>query len=331
MPLISVIIPAYNIEDYIGACLDSLIQQTYKNIEIIVVNDGSSDNTGKVINEYAFEYENMKVIHKKNNGVSAARNSGIDIANGEYIGFIDGDDTIDKDMFEILIDNAIKYDADISHCGYRMVFPSRVDYYHNTGVLINQDNKSGLRDLLVGDKVEPGLWNKIYRRGLFENIRINEDIKINEDLLVNYYLFKKSSKSIFYDKCLYNYTLRKNSASTSKINRNKIMDPIKVAKEILNDLEKDSDLYNLAYERYIMSLIGICRNMQIRNSKEFKNHFDEAKVTLRNEYNNIMNNHYIAKKTKFMVIGNLYLSKMFYIIDDIYAIVTGNRAKYEVK
>lgn len=331
MPLISVIIPAYNIEDYIGACLDSLIQQTYKNIEIIVVNDGSSDNTGKVINEYAFEYENMKVIHKKNNGVSAARNSGIDIANGEYIGFIDGDDTIDKDMFEILIDNAIKYDADISHCGYRMVFPSRVDYYHNTGVLINQDNKSGLRDLLVGDKVEPGLWNKIYRKGLFENIRINEDIKINEDLLVNYYLFKKSSKSIFYDKCLYNYTLRKNSASTSKINRNKIMDPIKVAKEILNDLEKDSDLYNLAYERYIMSLIGICRNMQIRNSKEFKNHFDEAKVTLRNEYNNIMNNHYIAKKTKFMVIGNLYLSKMFYIIDDIYAIVTGNRAKYEVK
>lgn len=331
MSLISIIIPAYNIENHIASCLDSLLNQTYKNIEIIAIDDGSSDRTGEIIDKYAEKYKNIKVIHKDNNGVSAARNSGIDIASGDYIGFVDGDDTVDEEMFEILINNAIKYDADISHCGYKMVFPSRVDYYHNTEVLIDQDNKSGLKDLLAGDKVEPGLWNKIYNKDLFKDIRINENIRINEDLLANYYLFKKSSKSIFYDKCLYNYTLRKNSAATSKININKIIDPIKVKKEILEDLGKESDLYNLAYERYIMSLVAICRNIQIRNNKEYKKYIDEVKATLKNEYNNIMKNIYISKKTKIMVIGNLYLSNVFYIIDDIYAMITGTRKKYEVK
>lgn len=331
MPLISIIIPAYNIENYIASCLDSLLKQTYKNIEIIAVDDGSSDRTGKVLDIYAEKYKNIKVIHKENNGVSAARNSGISIASGDYIGFVDGDDTADEEMFEILIDNAIKYNADISHCGYKMVFPSRIDYYHNTEALIEQNNKSGLKDLLAGDKIEPGLWNKIYKKELFKDIRINENIRINEDLLFNYYLFKRSSKSIFYDKCLYNYTLRRNSATTSKININKILDPIKVKKEILEDLEKDSDLYDLAYERYIMSLVEICRNIQIRSNKEYKNYINKAKKTLKNEYSNIIKNNYIQNKTKLIVFGNLYFSKLFYMIYDIHAIVTGNRKKYEVR
>lgn len=331
MPLISIIIPAYNIENYIAKCLDSLLNQTYKNLEIIVVDDGSSDNTGKIIDDYACKYNNIKAIHKKNGGVSAARNSGIEVANGDYIGFVDGDDTIDEEMFEVLIDNAIKYDADISHCGYKMVFPSRIDYYYNTEIVVEQDNNLGLIDLLTGSRVEPGLWNKLYKKDLFNDIKIDESIKINEDLLVNYYLFKKSSKSIFYDKCFYNYTIRKGSAATSKININKIVDPVKVRKEILEDLNKDSGLYNIAYEKYIMSLVGICRNVQIRKSKEYKSYVDDAKKSLKYEINNIIKNKAVSKKTKLMVIGNLYLSRIFYVIDDIHAARTGNRTKYEVK
>lgn len=331
MPLISIIIPAYNIEKYIAKCLDSLLKQTYRNLEIIVVDDGSSDDTGKVIDDYSSKYDNIKVIHKKNSGVSAARNSGIEVTNGDYIGFVDGDDTVDEEMFEVLIDNAIKYDADISHCGYKMVFPSRIDYYHNTEVLVEQDNKLGLKDLLTGNRVEPGLWNKIYKKELFKGIKIDESIKMNEDLLINYYLFRKAKKSIFYDKCFYNYTLRKGSAATSTVNINKIIDPIKVRKEILEDLEKNSDLYDIAYEKYIMSLVGICRNVQIRKNKEYKSYIDNSKKSLKYEINNIIKNKAISKKIKLMVIGNLYFSSIFYIIDDIHAARTGNRTKYEVK
>ena len=329
--LISIIIPAYNIENYIVRCLDSLLNQTYKNLEVIVVDDGSSDNTGKIIDDYASKYENIKVIHKKNAGVSAARNSGIDVANGDYIGFVDGDDTVDKEMFEVLIDNAIKYDADISHCGYKMVFPSRIDYYYNTGELIEQDNELGLKDLVLGQRVEPGLVNKLYKRDLFTTVRMNENIKINEDLLANYYLFKQSSKSVFYDKCMYSYIVRKGSAATSKININKIVDPVKVRREMLEDTRKESNLYNLMYERYILALVSICRNVKIRKNKKYKFYINDAKKKLKYEINNIRKNKAISKKTKVMVIGNLYFSRIFYIIDDIHAVRTGNRTKYEVK
>ena len=331
MLLISIIIPAYNIENYIAKCLDSLLNQTYKNIEIIVVNDGSSDNTGKVIDDYVSKYKNIKVIHKENAGVSAARNKGIEVANGDYIGFVDGDDTVDEDMFGVLMHNAIKYNADISHCGYKMVFPSRIDYYYNTGILVEQDNELGLKDLIIGQRVEPGLVNKLYKKELFKTVRLNEKIKINEDLLANYYLFKKSQKSVFYDKCMYSYILRKGSAATSKVNINKIVDPIKVRKEILDDLENNTDLYNIAYERYVLSLVGICRDVQVRKNQEYKSYIDDAKKSLRYEINNIMKNKAVSKKTKLMVIGNLYFSRIFYIINDIHAARTGNRTKYEVK
>lgn len=331
MPLISIIIPAYNIENYIAKCLDSLLKQTYKNIEIIVVDDGSSDNTGKIIDDYVSKYDNIKVIHKNNAGVSAARNSGLEIISGDYIGFVDGDDTVDEEMFEVLIDNAIKYDADISHCGYKMVFPSRIDYYYNTGELIEQDNELGLKDLVLGQRIEPGLVNKLYKRKLFKTVRMNEKIKINEDLLVNYYLFKQSSKSIFYDKCMYSYILRKGSAATSKININKIEDPVKVRKEILENLDRESNLYDIAYEKYIISLLNICRNIQIRKNEEYKNYVDFTKQQLRYEINNIIKNKAVSKKTKLMVIGILYFGRIFDIIDNIHAARTGNRTKYEVK
>ena len=171
-PLLSIIIPAFNIEQYISRALDSLINQSYKNIEVIVVNDGSTDSTGGIIDSYVKKDNRIKVIHKNNEGVSIARNTGIHLAKGDYIGFVDGDDTVDDDMFETLIKNAIDYNADISHCGYKMVFPSRTDYYYNTGDIVIQDNQEGLKDLLKADRVEPSLNNKIYKSSLFKDIRL---------------------------------------------------------------------------------------------------------------------------------------------------------------
>lgn len=146
-PLISVIIPAYNIENYIERCMESVCRQTYRNLEIIVVDDGSKDQTGTVIDRMAQKDSRIIPIHKMNEGVSAARNTGLDRARGEYIGFVDGDDFIEENMYEFLLKNAQKYQADISHCGYQMVFPDRIDYYYNTGAIIIQDQRQGVYDL----------------------------------------------------------------------------------------------------------------------------------------------------------------------------------------
>lgn len=232
-------------------------------------------------------------------------------------------------MFETLIQNAINYNTDISHCGYKMVFPSRTDYYYNTGDIVIQDNQEGLKDLLKADRVEPGLWNKIYKSSLFEDIRLNENIKYNEDLLANFYLFKKAKKSVFYDKCLYNYMIRKGSAATKQISKNKIIDPILVLEEIKNSLEKGTDLYEIAYKRYLGSLIGVCRNKVCRSNIEYIHYIKKAKEKLKEEYFN--NKDLIRGKMKYMIYGVVYLPLIFNFIDNIHGTVSGNKYKYEVK
>ena len=123
--LISVIVPAYNIEDYLQKCLESILAQSYKNIEIIIVDDGSADKTGEIVDQYTTQYPNkIKSLHLQNGGVLNARLKGIEIASGEWIGFVDGDDEIESDMYERLIKNAYVYGADISHCGYHLAISS---------------------------------------------------------------------------------------------------------------------------------------------------------------------------------------------------------------
>lgn len=330
-PLISIIVPAYNIEQYIGRCINSILNQTYKNVEIIVVNDGSNDRTGKIIDEFVSKYNYITAIHKKNEGVSIARNIGIDIAKGDYIGFVDGDDIVDEDMFETLIKNALDYDADISHCGYKMVFPDRIDYYYNTKEIIVQDNKSGLQDLLEGIKVEPGLCNKLYKRELFEGLRLDSKIKINEDTLMNFYLFSRANKSIFYDKAMYHYMIRKNSATKSSINKNQIEDPLKVMEEIKDKLEVGTGLYIIAYNRYIRNIINVCRNSECRKSNDYRNYIIKSKNKLKEELAKCDNLKIVDKKLKYMAYGILYCDALFLIIDNLHGIITRNKFKYEIK
>ena len=148
---ISVIIPAYNVAPWLPRCLDSVLAQTYSKLEIIVVDDGSADNTRQVMEDYAARDGRIRPIFKENGGVTSARLAGVAAATGEWVGFADGDDAIDPDMYRHLLENAHTYDADISHCGHRVEFPDgRVAYVHNTGELRQQDNLTGLRDLLDG-------------------------------------------------------------------------------------------------------------------------------------------------------------------------------------
>lgn len=252
---ISVIVPVYNVAADLPRCLDSILAQTYPYIEIIAVNDGSLDESGAILDSYTAKYSNVRVIHKENAGVTSARLRGVQEASGDWIGFIDGDDEIEPDMYERLIVNAKKYSADISHCGYQMVFPDgRVNYFHNTGANEVHDRTRALRELLSGERIEPGLCNKLFRKRLFRGWEMDESVKINEDLLMNYYLFSNAEISIFDDWCPYHYIVRSTSASRAKMNPNKIYDPIRV-KEIIRQTATE-DIQADAQRAYVNTCIN---------------------------------------------------------------------------
>lgn len=233
---ISVIVPAYNIADRLPGCLDSLLAQTHEALEVIVVNDGSTDGTGAVADAYAAGDRRIRVIHKENGGVTSARLRGVEAALGDWIGFADGDDEIEPDMYARLLRNACAHGADITHCGHRVIFPDgRIEYVHNTGVLRIQDRKTGLQDLMDGGLIDASLCTKLYRRKLADGLREKMDLSVknNEDYLMNYHLFMGANISVFEDFCPYHYILRRGSASYRKLTEHMLFDPIRVRESIL--------------------------------------------------------------------------------------------------
>lgn len=329
---ISIIIPAYNIGQYIRQCIESVLNQTYSNIEIIIVDDGSKDNTKEIIDEYALKDKRIIAIHKENGGVSSARLRGIQEANGEWIGFVDGDDYIEPNMFETLYKNAIKHNADISHCGYQMVFPNRIDRYYGTGKIIEQDHLAGLKDLLEGTMIEPGLVNKLYKKDLLKDIhnKLDLSIKINEDLLMNYYLFKESNNSIYEDKCLYHYQVRANSAALSKLNVNKLLDPIKVTKKLLEETKEIEELNRIVRSRYVYQLIYLA----IQDIKENRDLVyiprKEARKELSCNLFSILKDNAISKKNKIMALWVAIWPYSYKLVHDLYLKKTGLDKKFSV-
>ena len=316
---VSVIVAAYNIEDYIVKCLESIANQTYKNLEVIVVDDGSNDNTGKLADEFAENDNRFIVIHKENGGVSSARNKGIDVASGDFIGFVDGDDTIEVDMYEMLVNNAIKYDADISHCGYKVIESNKETLFYDTKQIIIQDRKKGLVDLFEGTIIEPSLCNKIFKRSLVKEVRLDESIKINEDLYFNVVLFDKSNKSVFEDKPKYYYMKRQNSATTSSINNvRRITDPLKVYEMIVDFYKKDAEILPYAKKMQIGRNINIYNLLTFEKKTEFKKLKKEIRKYIKLNKSEIENSNIITRKMRFMVYGILYMRFMYELIYKLY-------------
>lgn len=259
--MISVIVPAYNVEEYIGRTLDSILVQSFPDLEIIVVDDGSQDGTGAVIDRYAAAHpDRLTALHIPNGGVTNARLTGVAHARGEWIGFVDSDDVIDPDMYKRLFENARDHNADISHSGYRMVFEDgRVHFFHNTGVVEEHNPTEALRELLCGRRVEPGLWNKLFRKRLFQSWEMDRTIRINEDLLMNFYLFSAADKTVFEDWCPYQYMVRSSSATRVRLNEHRIYDPIRV-KEIIRQ-SVSADLMEDAQRAYLNTCIAVYHSL----------------------------------------------------------------------
>ena len=332
--LISVIVPVFNIADYLRNSIESLLRQTYGNLEIIAVDDGSTDNSLEVLQEIARMDPRLRIIHQENGGVSSARLSGVSAASGDWIGFMDGDDWVEPDMYEHLLQNALKYQADISHCGYRMVFPDRVDFYFNTGKLLKQNSRDAVWELL-GGSFEPSLCNKLFRRSLLQRylleINHNTVIRINEDLLMNFYLFRFSQQSVFEDFCPYYYMARKGSAVKSSIKSYKLEDPIKVRRILMTETEEDPELYACCYDNYVACLIRTATIAKKGKNKDIQACITTARRNLKAAIPDFLRNPFCSKKLKLFSSWASIWPESYRIVHHIYGEVTGINHKYEIK
>jgi len=218
MPIISIIVPVYNVEKYLNRCVDSILMQTFTDFECILINDGSSDNCPAICDEYAGKDNRIIVIHQKNAGVSAARNAGLDIAKGEWIGFVDSDDWCDPGMFEFLYMNAVNQKVDISICGIRWLNDSNVVYksLKKCSDLI-MNNNDALLKYFSNRYFGPYSVNKLVNKCLFnendDKLRYDETIKIAEDRLLFFQLIKRASKVFYSSLAFYNCYHRIDSAT----------------------------------------------------------------------------------------------------------------------
>ena len=331
---ISIIIPAYNVQDFLGATLDSVLAQTYGSLEVIVVDDGSTDGTAQIIDAYAARDSRVKAVHKENGGVTSARLRGLSEATGAYIGFVDGDDLIEPQMYERLYENIVRHHAQISHCGYQMVFPNgRIDYYYNSGKLTLQENRRGCADLLEGTFVEPGLWNKLYRRELFAGLDgwMDRSIRINEDLLMNFYLFRNAETTVFEDICPYHYVLRKGSAATAQLNAHKLRDPISVLR-ILRRETADMPEWNSIVEQRLTYQLVNSSTMRLGNQRALIVPYrKEARRELRQTLWYILRGNTFSRKLKIMALWASIWPSSYGFVHEIYARITGIDKKYHVE
>ena len=215
--LISIIVPVYRTEKYLDRCVESIVNQTYKNLEIILVDDGSPDDCPKMCDEWAKKDKRIKVIHKENGGVSSARNIGIKSAKGKYIGFVDSDDYIEKEMYESLIDVLNKNkNLDYIYC----------DIYD--AEKINNHSREDYKIISKIEKIEAifpfnaSIWNGIFSRKIINenNIRFDENYFFAEDLIfLIQYLDKSSNKIIHFEKKLYHYVQNNESITHTTNNR----------------------------------------------------------------------------------------------------------------
>ncbi len=191
--LISIIIPVYNVEQYLERCFDSLLAQTYKNFEVLIVDDGSPDNSGAICDEYAKKDPRFKVLHTKNGGVCAARNKALAMVSGDYIGFVDPDDECTPDMFEYLLAGAEKYGAGITCCRYYRVVPGKVTTSRCDGRTRIMEPTEAMEELVNYFIIRNVFWNKLFRKDVFDGITFPEG-RIYEGTAMIYKLIEKTDK-----------------------------------------------------------------------------------------------------------------------------------------
>lgn len=307
---ISVIVPVYNVEQYLERCVDSIINQTYTNLEIILVNDGSTDNSGKLCDELAKKDERIRVIHKENGGLSDARNRGIDEAKSELVGFIDSDDYIDSDMYEVLLENLNDTDADLSMCALYDVYNNTPEEQVTNKEIWELSSEQAIKMVMEAKILSVTAVNKLYRKSLFSDLKF-EVGKIAEDAFIMIKLLDKCEKIVATNEKKYYYVHRENSITTQKFST-KFLNVIEAYEQNSNIiLEKYPKLKDVAQTRmnwayfYVLDRLLLDDNY---NDKELENKLISY---LKNHRKDILNDSLFTKGRKIGFIA-LLLNRNLY-------------------
>lgn len=269
---ISIIVAVYNIEKYLPKCLDSILAQTYQNLQIILVDDGSSDSSACICDEYAEKDHRIEVIHKKNGGLSDARNAGLECATGEYIGYVDGDDWIEPEMYENMLKACESTGAEIAACRYKKVYRDRVEDGSSKEVVLLTREQTW--DIYINEHpqyiIYNSVWSKLFKRELVEDLQFLVG-RNSEDILYTTKAFCRMNKCVYLDSAYYNYVLdREGSIMNVKSGKRSVDDEIpffyeqiEILKENHMHHEADMAQYQL-YRRLLYYYLLFYKNKENR-------------------------------------------------------------------
>ena len=286
--MVSVIVPIYNVEKYLPECLDSILSQSLKNIEVIAVDDGSTDRSGDILDEYARRDRRLKVVHKSHGGVSEARNEAMKHVQGKYVGFLDSDDWVDREMYEVMYRTAEDKNVDIVMCGYVREFPdhSKVKAMDmKDGTVVR--GKTGCREFarrmigpIAGEPfmtenldMHSTIWNKLYSARLLKDISFLslKDIGSCEDLLFNLYVFNNASSFSFIDKPYYHYRKTSVSSVTNRYRPELVEQRSRLIDIIRDFIERNSlppTFYEALNNRICLGVMGLGLNIAAGDNPE---------------------------------------------------------------
>ena len=299
--LISIIVPVYNVEKYLKKCVDSIVNQTYKNLEIILVDDGATDNSGKICDELVELDNRIKVYHKKNGGLSDARNYGVERAAGDYIGFVDSDDYIDAEMYEKLYEAIKKENVDVAECNLKIVYPEKTDLFTDQKYYQICNKQEYLEEYLKIEKIFGSACVRLTKADIAKKLKFPVR-KLYEDTYYAYDLIGIVDKYVIMDNPYYNYLMRENSITNAKFNP-RIFDLIEIVEKFHTNVYKNYPSLKEAADcrkmyAYFSVLNSILLEEDFKNNSFYKQIIDYFKE----EYTKLLRNKYITRNRKLSIL-----------------------------
>lgn len=299
--LISVIVPVYNVERYLEKCVNSIVNQTYKNLEIILVNDGATDSSGDLCDKLAMIDNRIKVYHKENGGLSDARNYGVERATGEYVGFVDSDDYIDAEMYEKLYEAIKKENVDVAECSLKVIYPGKIELFTDEKYYKVLGKTEYLEEYLTIKKIFGSVWTKLIKSDVAKKLVFPKG-KLYEDTYYAYDLINIANTFVLIDSPSYNYLMRENSITNSKFNP-RIFDLIEIVEKFHKmTYENYPSLKEAADCRKMYAYFSVLNSILLEENYRDNEYYSEILSYFKRNYISLLKNKYINHNRKLSVI-----------------------------